>query len=76
MAGNGISEAGCGQNQVPAEEAETDDTDFGRGIVVTIMHHESASDPESQLVPVGIPEPIGAAKVRSDKYQKHLKIFK
>jgi len=76
MAGNGISEAGCGQNQVPAEEAETDDTDFSRGIVVTIMHHESASYPESQLVPVGIPEPIGAAKVRSDKYQKHLQIFK
>jgi hypothetical protein len=45
IAGNGVSEAGHGQHQVPAEEPETDDADFGTGFIVTIIRHESASDP-------------------------------
>ena len=45
IAGNGVSEAGYGQHQVPAEESETDDADFGTGSSVTIIRHETVSDP-------------------------------
>jgi hypothetical protein len=62
VAGNGVSEAGYGQNQVPAEEPKTDDADIGTGFIVTIMRHESASDPESQFAPVGTTEPFDVAK--------------